>query len=91
MTKLNEPGPELQGDEIEAIASATVDAARGTAWVALSGSLPPVVPADLYAPLTRQLVDAGAKVAVDSSGRALVAALRLDASLDMDLTLTERS
>ncbi len=36
-------------------------------------------------------IEAIASATVDASGPALVAALRLDASIDMDLTLAERS
>ncbi|MCO7241157.1 PfkB family carbohydrate kinase, partial [Aeromicrobium sp. CnD17-E] len=50
-TKLNAPGTPLDAEEREALVAALVDAARGASWVALCGSLPPGVPADLYAGL----------------------------------------
>jgi len=75
VTKLNEPGPALSPDEVEALVSATVTAARDASWVVGCGSLPPGVPDDFYARLVRLLRDAGVPVAVDTSGPALVAVL----------------
>jgi 1-phosphofructokinase len=67
-TKLNEPGPELSVEEVEALLAATGDAAEGAAWVVGCGSLPPGAPEDLYAHLVTQARARGARVAVDSSG-----------------------
>ena len=80
VTKLNEPGPALSEAEVEAVTAATVAAAAGAEWVAVSGSLPPGAPADFYARLTERFGPAGGRakstrVAVDSSGPPLVAAL----------------
>lgn len=75
VTKINAPGPRLTEDEVAALEKATVAAVDGASWVAASGSLPPGAPDDLYARLAAEVHDAGAKVAVDSSGRPLVAAL----------------
>jgi len=75
VTKLNEPGPALSPDEVEALVSATVTAARDASWVVGCGSLPPGIPDDFYARLVRLLRDAGVPVAVDTSGPALVAVL----------------
>jgi len=75
VTKLNEPGPALSPDEVEALVSATVTAARDASWVVGCGSLPPGVPDDFYARLVRLLRDTGVPVAVDTSGPALVAVL----------------
>jgi len=75
VTKLNELGPPLRPDEVDALMAATVVAARDATWVALSGSLPPGAPDDFYAALVRLLRDTGAQVAVDTSGPALTAAL----------------
>jgi 1-phosphofructokinase len=70
-TKLNEAGPHLSPEEVEALEDAFVHAATGAEWAVLSGSLPPGVPADLYAELTARLHAIGVQVAVDSSGAAL--------------------
>jgi 1-phosphofructokinase len=75
VTKLNELGPSLRPDEIEALVEATVAAARDATWVAGCGSLPPGAPGDFYARLVGLLREAGAQVAVDTSGPALTAAV----------------
>lgn len=81
VTKINAPGPRLDGDEVEALAGAVVEEAGEGAWVALCGSLPPEVGPELYAELTARLHDVGARVAVDTSGAALSAVL--DAGPDL--------
>jgi 1-phosphofructokinase len=76
VTKVNEAGPALTAAELDALADAVCAAAERADWVALSGSLPPGAPDDLYARLVRRLRRAGtARVAVDSSGTPLAAAL----------------
>ncbi|HXF36797.1 MAG TPA: 1-phosphofructokinase [Actinomycetota bacterium] len=75
VTKLNAPGPRLSTAEVDALVEATLRASRGAAWVALCGTLPPGVPEDLYARLVGELRAVGVRVAVDSSGPALAAAL----------------
>ncbi|HXF38003.1 MAG TPA: 1-phosphofructokinase [Actinomycetota bacterium] len=75
VTKLNAPGPTLSATEVEALVEATLRASRGADWVALCGTLPPGAPDALYARLVADLRAAGVRVAVDSSGRALAAAL----------------
>jgi 1-phosphofructokinase len=75
VTKLNAPGPTVSESEVEALLEGTVRAARGAAWVAACGSLPPGAPEDLYARLVRGIRNAGVRVAVDTSGAALEAVL----------------
>lgn len=74
-TKLNEPGPTLDGDETRRLVAAVpscIESAGGVpVWVVACGSLPHGVPEDLYAQLVRSAHAAGAKVAVDSSGAPL--------------------
>lgn len=75
-TKLNEPGPSLTPDEHAALLQAV--AARigaGAEWVVGCGSLPPGMPADVYADLVRHGHAAGVKVAIDTSGAPLSAAV----------------
>lgn len=74
-TKINTAGPELDGDEVAALQTATLAAADGAEWVVCCGSLPPGAPEDLYARLTQRARAAGLRVAVDASGPALRAAL----------------
>ena len=75
VTKLNEPGPQLSPEEVEAVTTATVKAAADAEWLACTGSLPPGAPIDFYAQVVERLGSATVKVAVDSSGAPLVAAL----------------
>jgi 1-phosphofructokinase len=81
VTKLNEPGPRLSPEEIEAVTAATVKAAADAEWLACTGSLPPGAPMDFYARVVERLGRAPVKVTVDSSGAPLVAAL--DAGPDL--------
>jgi 1-phosphofructokinase len=74
-TKLNEPGPGLSPDELDALAVTVSDAAAQADWVVLSGSLSPGAPADWYARLTRRLRGTGPRVAIDSSGPPLAEAI----------------
>lgn len=74
-TKLNEPGPRIDETELrlllDAVTACVESAGRGDVWVVACGSLPPGAPDDLYARLVRSAREAGAKVAVDSSGAPL--------------------
>ena len=75
VTKLNAPGPQLSPGEIARLIQVVVEASRGADWVALCGTLPPGAPEDLYATLVRELHLIGVRVAVDTSGAALVKAI----------------
>ncbi|WP_188193389.1 1-phosphofructokinase [Nonomuraea sp. SYSU D8015] len=75
ITKINEPGGALSPEELDTIADAVLAAAHEADWVVASGSLPPEVPADVYARLCRRFAGAGIHVAVDTSGAALSCAL----------------
>lgn len=78
-TKVNEPGPALSSDQQAALMELVLDQAAGASWLVLAGSLPPGVPDTFYADLTRELKtrlgDAAPKVAIDSSGAPLAAAV----------------
>ena len=72
LTKLNEPGPELASDDVDAILAAAT-AAPGASWIVGCGSLPPGVPVDFYARLAGRASDR--RVAIDTSSEALSAAI----------------
>jgi 1-phosphofructokinase len=72
VTKLNEAGPRLTPEEVDALLETTVAVAAGARWVVLSGSLPPGCPEDFYAVLVERLEE---RVALDTSGAPLLAAL----------------
>jgi len=78
-TKVNEPGPELSAATQRELVELVLAKAEGASWLVLAGSLPPGVPADFYAGIVRELRerlgDRAPKVAVDSSGPPLAAAL----------------
>lgn len=75
VTKVNEPGPELSAADLGALLRVVRDALPGVSWLALCGSLPPGAPVDLYARLTALGHAGGVRVAVDTSGEPLRAAL----------------
>jgi len=81
VTKLNEPGASLGADDLDALASNVLAAASPHSWVVLCGSLPPGLRADAYATLTHRFVAAGLRVAVDTSGPALRAAVAVGPEL----------
>ncbi|MFV2012365.1 MULTISPECIES: 1-phosphofructokinase [unclassified Micromonospora] len=81
VTKVNEPGPTLSRDEFDAITTRLLDTAHQADWVVVCGSLPPGLPVDGFTALCRQLLDAGLRLAVDTSGPPLRAAAEAGADL----------
>ena len=85
--KMNGPGAALTAAEQEALLGETraaledARATDGETWLAVSGSLPPGVTADLITELVRLSHAHGARCAVDASGDALRAALEAHADL----------
>jgi 1-phosphofructokinase len=79
VTKVNEPGPQLGPDDVDAILAAA-SAAAGPGWIVGCGSLPPGAPVDFYARLVA-LATPGRRIAVDTSGDALGAAVCAGAAL----------
>lgn len=81
-TKVNEPGSALSDAELKALVTAVRDALSGARWLACCGSLPAGTPPEV---LSRLVTEArrtpGARVAVDSSGAALAAAVAAGADL----------
>jgi 1-phosphofructokinase/6-phosphofructokinase 2 len=74
-TKLNEPGPDLTADEVDALVATTLERSAEADWVVGCGSLPPGAPADLYAALVTKVRGRGGRVAIDSSGAPMAAAV----------------
>lgn len=48
VTELNEPGPILAAEDLDVFFDLAIDAARGSDYVVITGSLPPGCPADTY-------------------------------------------
>lgn len=89
-TKINAPGDPLTEEELAAVAETMlngcgpqelgIDGVDGAcqaeaSWAVLCGSLPPGVPDGVYATLTSLFTARGIRVAVDTSGPALAAAV----------------
>jgi len=70
-TKVNEAGRAAGAHEVTAMLDAAQARSVGAAWVVGCGSLPPGVGAELYAGLVERARQAGAQVAIDTSGTAL--------------------
>ncbi|MFI6768705.1 1-phosphofructokinase [Streptomyces sp. NPDC050355] len=70
-TQLNEPGPTVSPAEWDAFLGTYRELLGEARAVALCGSLPPGVPVDVYARLTRAARTAGVPVLLDTSGEPL--------------------
>jgi 1-phosphofructokinase len=75
LTELNEPGPDVSGDEWRTLEKKLLGYAKAGTIFALSGSVPPSLDADVYAKLCALLKGAGASVFLDADGEAFRAAL----------------
>jgi len=75
LTEIREPGPEIRSHEAERFLQRYTELVAGARAVVLSGSLPPGLPTDFYAGLTRTAREAGAFVLLDCAGEALRQAL----------------
>ncbi len=75
VTKLNEPGSALLEADLTAIRTAVRTSVRDGDWVVVSGSTPPAFDAEQMTALLTEATTAGAHLAVDSSGDALLAAV----------------
>lgn len=77
LTKINAQGPELTSAESAALLSLVRDDFTGTDvnWLACCGSLPRGLAPEWYAELVAQVHSGGARIALDTSGPALLAAL----------------
>ncbi|MGW8884483.1 1-phosphofructokinase [Streptomyces sp. NPDC055749] len=76
LTKVNAAGPEITESEAETLLETVRTRSSGTDWIACCGSLPRGLPPEWYAELVARSHRAGARIALDSSGAALLAALR---------------
>ncbi|MEU3979475.1 1-phosphofructokinase [Streptomyces sp. NPDC026672] len=76
LTKINAPGPLLSAGEQEALVETVRARARDADWVACCGSLPRGLAPAWYADLVARAHAAGTRIALDTSGPALLAALR---------------
>jgi 1-phosphofructokinase len=79
VTKVNEPGPPLENPDVDAILVA-IASAPAADWIVGCGSLPPGAPVDFYARLAT-LASTERRIAVDSNGEALAAAVQAGVAL----------
>ncbi|MFN7153339.1 MAG: 1-phosphofructokinase family hexose kinase [Acidovorax sp.] len=75
------PGPTLHAAEWQACLDALTAQRPPPRWLIASGSLPPGTPDDFYAQLARALSPLGVRVAIDTSGPPLAAALQAGVAL----------
>ncbi|MGO4756468.1 1-phosphofructokinase family hexose kinase, partial [Streptomyces sp. 2MCAF27] len=76
LTKINAAGPELTAAEAEALLEAVRTQSADADWIACCGSLPRGLAPEWYAELVARAHRAGARIALDTSGPSLTAALR---------------
>lgn len=76
LTKVNAAGPEISAPEAETLLETVRSRSAEADWIACCGSLPRGLPAEWYAELVARTHRAGARIALDTSGAALTAALR---------------
>ncbi|MFD5476223.1 1-phosphofructokinase [Streptomyces hawaiiensis] len=76
LTKINAPGPELSDAERELLLETVRQQSREASWIACCGSLPRGLAPSWYAELVARAHAAGVRIALDTSGPALLAALR---------------
>lgn len=86
-TKINEPGPELEQHEANALIELVVEASDGASWLVLAGSLPPGLAPDFYATVAhavrQQYGERAPLIAIDASEAALIAAIDGNAAPDL--------
>ncbi|MFD4877501.1 1-phosphofructokinase [Streptomyces sp. NPDC058420] len=76
LTKINAPGPELTAAEQELLLETVRQQSGDADWIACCGSLPRGLAPSWYAELVARAHDAGVRIALDTSGPALIEALR---------------
>ncbi|MFB8118039.1 1-phosphofructokinase [Streptomyces sp. NPDC055962] len=75
LTKVNAPGPAITPAEAERLLDTVRVRSAGADWIACCGSLPRGLPPQWYAELVARGHRAGVRIALDTSGAALTAAL----------------
>ncbi|MBL1082028.1 1-phosphofructokinase [Streptomyces actinomycinicus] len=75
LTKINAPGPELSAAEQELLLETVREQSRDADWIACCGSLPRGLAPSWYGDAVARVHAGGARIALDTSGRALLEAL----------------
>ncbi|MEU0049343.1 1-phosphofructokinase [Streptomyces sp. NPDC006184] len=76
LTKINAPGPDLSAAEQELLLETVRAQSRDADWIACCGSLPRGLTPSWYADVVTRAHAGGARIALDTSGPALLEALR---------------
>ncbi|MFB0618552.1 1-phosphofructokinase [Streptomyces sp. AGS-58] len=76
LTKINAPGPDLSAAEQELLLETVRAQSRDADWIACCGSLPRGLSPSWYADVVTRAHAGGARIALDTSGPALLEALR---------------
>ena len=80
-TEINERGPAVSPEEVEAFAARLRYLAKGAKICVIAGSLPPGAGPDLYARLVKGLAEREVPVVLDAEGEAMLAGLRAGAAI----------
>lgn len=80
-TEINERGPAVSPEEVEAFVARLAYLADGAKLCVLAGTLPPGAGEDLYARLVKDLGERGVPVILDAEGEAMLAGLRAGAAI----------
>jgi len=80
-TEINERGPAVSPEEVEAFAARLRYLAEGAKICVIAGSLPPGAGGDLYARLVKELAERDVPVVLDAEGEAMLAGLRAGAAI----------
>jgi len=80
-TEINERGPAVSPEEVEAFVSRLGYLAAGAKLCVLAGTLPPGAGDDLYARLVKDLGERGVPVVLDAEGEAMLGGLRAGAAI----------
>jgi 1-phosphofructokinase len=75
VTEINEPGPVIEQEAIEALLCKLEDLANEDALFILAGSIPKGVDPDIYALITKKVKEKGARVFLDADGALFVRGL----------------
>ena len=75
-TELNEPGPTISQDELDALLGRVAALAPGCEFIVLSGNCPPGVPVSFYGDIIEIARNAGVKAVLDTSGDHLQEAIK---------------
>ncbi|HLL34743.1 1-phosphofructokinase [Streptomyces sp.] len=75
LTKINAPGPDLSAAEQEQLLETVREQSPDADWIACCGSLPRGLAPSWYADVVTRAHAGGARIALDTSGRALLEAL----------------